>query len=251
MKNKSSQWWVWMIWALLWQGLAWLVDLPLLLPTLGGIFQALRTMVVQPSFFIILAISIERVFLALLVSVLATLLVGWASVKYPIIYQGVKPLARSIHATPVMSFIILALLWFPSHYVPVFIGLLMCFPILWTAFVDSYQQVDPDLLDLAQVYQVPTKKVYQSIYFPAMMPALFTGLKTAFGLAWKVVVAAEVLSSPKYGIGSELMNAKVYLETPTLFAWTLVVIFMSLVFEKGLTLGMNKIQEKYGREAFQ
>ena len=45
-------------------------------------------------------------------------------------------------------------------------------------------------------------------------------------------MAAEVIGLPNHTIGMHLYNAKVYLETPELFAWTLTVVVLSVLLEK-------------------
>ena len=45
-------------------------------------------------------------------------------------------------------------------------------------------------------------------------------------------IAAEIIGIPKGSIGENLYNAKIYLETPDLFAWTFVIIAVSVLFEK-------------------
>lgn len=54
---------------------------------------------------------------------------------------------------------------------------------------------------------------------------------TSLGLAWKAGIAAEVLCTPKGAIGTQLYNAKIYIETTDLFAWTFVVVILSLLLE--------------------
>ena len=70
-----------------------------------------------------------------------------------------------------------------------------------------------------------------------VLPFFRTGCIVALGLCWKAGIAAEVIGIPKNSIGEHLYNAKVYLDTPDLFAWTLVIVIVSLVFEK-LFLGL-------------
>ena len=59
------------------------------------------------------------------------------------------------------------------------------------------------------------------------------------GLSWKAGIAAEVICSPKNTIGAGISDAKVYLESPQLFAWTITVVVMSVILEKilGYILG--------------
>ena len=66
------------------------------------------------------------------------------------------------------------------------------------------------------------------------MPHIYSALSISLGFSWKSVVAAEVLSSPKYSMGFNLYETKLYLNTSELFAWTIAIIIVSIIFEKGL-----------------
>ena len=78
------------------------------------------------------------------------------------------------------------------------------------------------------------------IYLPSLRPHLSAGLLTAFGLAWKSGVAAEVLCPPERAIGSRLQQAKLGLETADLFAWTLAIVTLSLALEGLLRRGLER-----------
>ena len=77
-------------------------------------------------------------------------------------------------------------------------------------------------------------KIFRLVYWPSLTPYLRSALTTAMGLAWKSGVAAEVLCLPRPGIGTEINHAKQAFETADLFAWTAVVIALSLLMERGL-----------------
>ena len=64
------------------------------------------------------------------------------------------------------------------------------------------------------------------------MPYLVSGCRIALGMSWKSGAAAEVIGLPEHSIGEHLYMAKIYLETADLFAWTLVIILVSAVFEQ-------------------
>ncbi len=61
------------------------------------------------------------------------------------------------------------------------------------------------------------------------------------GIGWKVSVASEVLSTPKYSIGLNLLNAKAMLATEELFSWTIVVVLLSLIFENIFKYYVKKV----------
>jgi NitT/TauT family transport system permease protein len=142
-----------------------------------------------------------------------------------------KPWMTVIKSTPVVSFILIALLWFGSSSVPVFVAILMTLPVMTEATAHGVRSSDPKLLEMARVYRMPEKDILAHIRLPSALPFLFSGAGASLGLTWKVVVAGEILSSPKYGIGSSMQTAKVHLETTRVFSLTLAAIALSIITE--------------------
>ena len=132
---------------------------------------------------------------------------------------------------PVASFIILALVWFSSRNLAVLISFLMVFPVIYTNVLNGIIQTDRELLEMAEVFSVAAGRRIRYIYLPQVMPYLRAGCSVALGLCWKSGIAAEVIGMPKGSIGERLQQAKVYLDTADLFAWTLVIVVVSLLFE--------------------
>lgn len=159
-----------------------------------------------------------------------------------------KPMLTVIKTTPVVSFIILALVWLQKESVPVFISFLMVLPIVWANLTTGIAETNPQLLEMARAYRLSKRKILRYIYFPSVLPALLTSLTTAIGFAWKAGIAAEVISTPRESIGAQLYNAKVYLETADLFAWTLVVILLSMLFERLIVFLVGKISALAAKE---
>ena len=72
------------------------------------------------------------------------------------------------------------------------------------------------------------------------MPFFHAACRISLGLCWKAGVAAEVIGMPRGSVGERLQQAKVYLDTPDLFAWTLVIVALSLTFEKLVLYLINR-----------
>ena len=221
-----------LFWITIWYGVYVLVGRELYVPSPFAVGERLLELVVLETFWVEVFHSILRVATGVIISVFVGLLLGVVAALNKPIYTVLEPMVAAIRATPVMSFIILALIWFSSNVVPVFICFLMCFPIIWANVVQGIRQVDVQLLEMAKVYQVTKPKVFREIYLPTLQPYFVTGVISALGLGWKVSVAAEILSHPRYGIGSKIYNAKAYIDTVELFAWTVVIILLSILFEK-------------------
>lgn len=227
-------------WIMVWEIIALIINKEIYLPSpfkaVFVLFQLIRTNI----FWKTVLNTFSRVLLGFLLSTLVGGLTGILCGLNKFFKELFHPLIVSIKSTPVMSFIIIALIWFKSDNVPIFICFLMCYPIIWTSVVEGMKQVDNKLLEMAYLYEVRKIYILKNIYFPSVFPYLVTGMITALGLGWKVTVAAEVLSNPKLSIGSNLYNAKVYLESEILFAWTIVVILLSLIFEYLVKFSLGK-----------
>ena len=79
---------------------------------------------------------------------------------------------------------------------------------------------------------IPSKNLSVFISFLMVLPYFLSACRLSLGMCWKAGVAAEVIGVPSGSIGEKLYNAKIYLNTPDLFAWTIVIIVISFVFEK-------------------
>jgi NitT/TauT family transport system permease protein len=147
---------------------------------------------------------------------------------------------RLVRSTPVASFIILALLWVAKAAIPALISAMLAAPVVWSGVVSALGGTDRELLEMAKAYRFSRWKTLRAVYIPSAMPAFSSSCLTAVGLAWKSGVAAEVLCQLRPSVGAELYYAKIYLETPRLFAWTAVVVILSYLLEKLIAAVLRK-----------
>lgn len=157
------------------------------------------------------------------------------------------PLVAVVKATPVASFIILALVWLNARSLSLFISGLMVFPPVYLNVLEGLRQTDPKLLELARVYRVPFGRRIWGIYLPQALPYFRSAASLALGLCWKAGAAAEVIGLPAETIGERLYTAKVYFQTPDLFAWTAVILLLSAGFERLFLAGVDLLARKAGR----
>lgn len=137
-----------------------------------------------------------------------------------------------IKAVPVASFIILALVWLDSRSLSFFISALMVFPPVYLNVLEGLCRTDRQLLEMARVFRVPLSRRLRYIALPQVLPYFRTALSLALGLCWKAGAAAEVIGLPAGTIGERLYTAKVYFQTPDLFAWTLAIVAVSVLAER-------------------
>jgi NitT/TauT family transport system permease protein len=97
---------------------------------------------------------------------------------------------------------------------------------------------------MAFIYRFGAVKTIKLVYIPSVLSPYAASLATAVGLAWKSGIAAEVLCLPRLAIGTNLYYSKIYLETPSLFAWTIVVIVLSFMLEGLFSRLLRKRRKK-------
>ncbi|MTK12432.1 MAG: ABC transporter permease subunit [Clostridiaceae bacterium] len=220
-----------MFWVLIWELCSLFINNPILLPSPIEVLKVLIVLIGKGYFWKSVFSSVFRVILGLFLSIAVGVLTGVIAGVNKFIEELLEPLIVCIKSTPVMSIIILALVWFKSSYVAIFTTILMCFPIIYTNVLHGIKSVDVQLVQMANVYKVKNKYIIKDIYLPSISHYIISGILMCLGLGWKVSVTSEVLSTPKYSIGLNLLNAKSTLETAELFAWTIVVVLLSFIFE--------------------
>ena len=234
-------------WLGAWQLAAWLVELhvegrgnELLLPYPLTVLAALAALVGQVSFWASVGATFLRVAAGLFAGVVLGGLLAGLTCASSWCARLLSPPIRIIRATPVVSFILLVLLWTQRDQVPAIISALMVLPVTWENLVHGIEATDAQLLELARAYRFSRSKAIRLIYLPSLRPYFLSALITSVGLAWKSGVAAEVLCTPSLAMGTQIYSSKLSLEIPDLFARTAVVGALSLALERGLRLMLEQ-----------
>lgn len=219
-------------WLGVWQLASMAVGLELLLPAPLSVARSLAALAVTGDFWLSALFTLLRVFLGLMAGTAAGALLAFLTSFCRWAELLLAPVIRVVRATPVVSFILLVYLWVSRANIPGVIAGLMVLPVIWGSLTAGLAAVDGQLLELARAYRFSRWKTLRLVYLPSLRPHFVSGFLTAFGLAWKSGVAAEVICPPKLAIGSRIQQARLALETPELFAWTAVIIVLSLVLER-------------------
>ena len=238
-----------LFWLLIWQLAAALAGQELLLPSPLRVARELIRLAGGAEFWLTVAQSIRRVLTGIVSAVLLGILLALLTHKSALLRALLSPVMTLVKSTPVASFIILALVWLGRDVVPPVIAALMVLPVVWANVSQGLDGIDPQLLELAQVCRLPRGRVFRRIMLPSVLPHLRAALCSALGLGWKAGVAAEILTVPARSIGKRIYEAKIYLETTELFAWTAAVVLLSLVIEGLLLRLVGRIGKKGGAHA--
>lgn len=223
-------------WIGVWHFAAKWVGRELFLPAPKAVWDALVRLVPTVEFRQTVYLSLLRVLYGYFPGVLVGIIGGVLTAKVKFLDVLLSPVLTVIRATPVTSFILL--IWFilGRDETPTFIVTMMVLPIVWANVAEGVKTVDPSLKEVCKVYRLSFFRRMRILYIPHCLPYFSAGVLTSLGFAWKAGIAAEVLCTPRVSIGEKVYDAKIYLETAELFAWTTVVILLSLVLELLLKL---------------
>lgn len=242
--------WAVVFWLLVWQIASMVLDhtldVNLLLPSPVSALLRLGELALTVPFWRAVGRSFLRIVGGFLLSCFAASLLAVPASRWQWVRELLAPLVAAVKAVPVASFIILALFWLDSSSLTLFISFLMVFPPVYLNVLEGIRQTDQKLLEMARVFRVPLWRQVRGIYLPAVMPYFRTAISLGLGLCWKAGVAAEVIGLPTGSVGEMLYNSKVYYMTSDLFAWTTVIVVVSIVFEKLFLHLVDAVMRKAG-----
>ncbi len=230
-------------WIALWWVVAAAFSKPLLLPSPPQTVDALVRLAATGDFYLTLFLSLTRICLGILLALIAGALLALLTTKSAFCHHLFSPLLSLFKATPVASVIFLILLWVGRDNVPLWIAFMMALPIVWSNVREGLLQTDRQLLEMARVFAVPKGRVLMQIRLPSLAPYFLSACRSAIALAWKAGIAAEVLCVPEHSIGRAIYEGKTYLMTDELFAWTFLVVIISVLIEQGALWLLKKAQK--------
>jgi len=219
------------IWLLVWQGVSMLINEEILFVSPLSVVLTLLQLVQEGEFWLSLFASVGRVFGGFVLGYAISFLLASLAHRFSFFKDLISPIISIVKATPVASFIILALMWIGNGIVPVFISMLMVIPIVWSNTLAGLENIDGELVEMAKVFKMPFFKRLRLIYFPSIFPYMLSASGSGLGLCWKAGIAAEVICRSMHSIGNQIWETKYYIQTNEMFAWTAVVVVMSVIFD--------------------
>jgi len=232
MKNRLISAGAVLFWLVVWQWVSAAIGQEILLVSPVSVLLRLSELVQEQDFWSSVWFSLARISCGFFLAVVTGVLAAAFAYRFAPVRFLLAPPVFAVMATPVASFIILCLVWVSSKNLSVLIAFLMAFPILYLNTLEGLQQTDQKLLEMAKVFRVSTLRKIAGIYLPPCRPYFLTGCRVSLGLCWKSGIAAEVIGLPDGSIGEMLYQAKIFLQTADLFAWTVAIIAISILFQK-------------------
>ena len=235
---------------LIWQLIASSMDQPELIPSVPELIKALFQLFGTDTFYKSISATILRGISGIILSLGAAVMTAFLFARYELLYELFRPLLTIMRSVPVISFILLALIFLDPEGIPLIIAFLTMFPLLTENLTKGIISLRPGLSLMAAQFKINRKNKLIHIYYPQLKPFLFSGLASATGFGWRAIIMGEVLSQCAFGIGGEMKRAQLFISVPELIAWTVIAVLISFLFDKGisrLTLVTLNIQYSNGK----
>lgn len=216
---------------LLWVVAGAIVDNSLLLPQPIDVIVAFGKIFIETDSLSVILFTILRLFVGLLVAAVFGLFLGVLAGFKKGFATFFNPVVTILRTIPVISITVILLIMFGFSLTPYIITFLMLFPLIYQGTYGAIVDIDKELID---VYKLENDNFWSGLihcYFPLISSNIRTALLQSLGLGIKVLVMAEYLSQTKNSIGNQLYLAKVNLQYDQVFAWTMLLIFIALIFE--------------------
>ena len=237
-----------LFWLAVWQAASIAVASPLLLPGPVSVAKRLVDLSGTSQFWQTAGISLLRILLGIFAALVLGVLTAVVCCRFSLARAVIAPAINIVKATPVASFIMLALLWLDRNILPVFITVLIALPVVHSNVSGGIFAIDRGLLQVCRSFGFGFWKKIRILYIPSVFPYFLSACRSSLGLAWKAGVAAEVLAVPAVSIGKMIYGSKMYLETTDLFAWSAVVIVLSVIIENVICAALSRAGRRYERQ---
>ena len=225
-----------------WEAVSVLVGKAYLVPSPFVVFSRFGEILLEGDSWAKAGMTLGRILLGYALGIALGVALGVLTASFSAAETLLSPLRGIVRATPVTSIILLAILLMTSGQVPVFISFLMVLPIIWTNTAEAIRRTDRGLVEMGRAFGFSHGRMLRLIWIPSVQPGLIAASTTALGFAWKSGIAAEILSQPKRSVGYMLYVSKLTLEAVDLFAWTLLIVLLSMALEALVTRFLRRLR---------
>ncbi|MCL1944602.1 MAG: ABC transporter permease subunit [Firmicutes bacterium] len=234
-----------LFWLLLWQVIALTISNNLVLPSPLSVLHSLLNLSKTQEFWLSIFNSFYKIVLGFFIACIVSTIIAILAYKIDIIKQFVAPIISALRAIPVASFIILLLIALSNKSnLSTIIVVIMVFPIVYANILLGLNSIDKNIIEMATVFNISRPKKLLYIQVHHILPYFSTSCKISIGLAFKSGIAAELIGVVKDSIGNQLQISKLYLMMDNVFAWTVIIVLLSVSFEYVVLFSINAFKKQ-------
>jgi len=212
---------------------------PLFLPSLTEIARQFWILLLDGEIIDPLLISLYRAFAGLALAVIVGVAAGLMMARSRFADWALDPVVSIAFPAPKIAFVPIFILWFGiDHLSKILLVAFTCvFPMIIAAHHGALA-VNRTVIWSAQAMGTPQRKLLRRVIFPAALPHIFSGVRITLPVALIIAFTAEMIAGGG-GVGSALMFAQRFFQTPTVFVYILLMLAAGFVLDR-LMLSLRK-----------
>jgi NitT/TauT family transport system permease protein len=190
--------------------------------------------------------SLGRVLIGFCTGSIAGIAVGMVMGWRENFHKALHPIISLFYPIPALGWLPLLMLWIGiNEMLPIAI-IFICsfFPVLYNT-VTGIRNVDKQYIQVARTLGASDTRILTTVVMPLALPNVFTGLRLEAGMAWRVIIAAEMVAIPT-GIGALMMRAESLIRIDIIIVCLIVLAVMCLIFERFFQYLEARITTKWG-----
>jgi len=188
-----------------------------------------------------LGASFKRLFVALFFAIFSAVPLGLLSGYFNKIEAVIDSVVEFYRPLPPLAYYTLLVLWFgiddTSKQILLFLA---AFAPIYIACVSAVRKLNQDFVLSAKSLGAAQKDVFFKIVLPASLPEIFTGIRTAFGVAYTTLVSSEMVAATS-GIGWMVLDASNFLKSDVIFVGIIIMGITGVIIDAGLRFLERKI----------
>ena len=188
-----------------------------------------------------LGTSLKRLFVALFFAIFTAVPLGLLSGYFSKVEAVIDSVIEFYRPLPPLAYYTLLVLWFGiddlSKQVLLFLA---AFAPIYIACVSAVRKLNKDFVLSAESLGANQKDIFLKIVLPASMPEIFTGIRTAFGVAYTTLVSSEMVAATS-GIGWMVLDASNFLKSDVIFVGIIIMGITGVIIDAGLRFLERKI----------
>lgn len=233
-----------LLFILLWYILYKVENHEVIIPSIKTTFIEIIKIIASDNFLNIILATTIRTVIGFFISLFIGFILGFIAGLHRNFEYFMKPYILIMTTTPIVAIMLIALIWFRSNNVPILVNFLLCFPIIYEGVLTGVRNTDKSILEYAKVHKISKFTIFTDVYLSSIFSHVRYNIFNTISLSWKTTVSSEIICLPKYGIGSSIYNAKVYINTAEVFAWLIIIVLISSIFDLIINCIKNNISRK-------
>jgi NitT/TauT family transport system permease protein len=234
-----------LVWWALYESARWS---ELLLPSPAAVWTAFTSNLTGPQGILVAAErSIFRLFVGLGVAIAIGTPIGMSMAASPIVQRSIGSVVVGLQAIPPIAWLPLAIVWLGfTEKAVVFVVIVGSFPSVAIATASAVRLVQPSLVRTGRTLGAKGWRLYSRVVLPAAVPEYIAGLQQSWAIAWRALLAAEVLQTGARGLGHLNFRALAELDTPLMIATIIAIMLVGVGIDWLFSLVDRRVRARRG-----